>query len=506
MPQLRDRLHAVASRLRRAAWAFGAMVVAAALVVVAATGALTSAGRSLLYATGVYADGGTDTVPPGFFDPPATPTPTITPRGPGTPVLPPLDPTATARGSVIAQRLAALPHQGVGSLSYVVADGRTGATVAHLADDRPVLPASTLKLFTTTAALHLLGPDHTFTTSVVLTPPTSTASPSPAPSSAATIVLVGGGDPYLEQSQPGGAFPHTATLTDLADRTAAALTERGVTAVRLGYDATLFSGPAWNPAWPGEYHDQATPTSALWVGEGRLAGGSPGPRTTDPAGQATNAFAALLRKRHLSVTVTGSTPVTAHGVIPAAADVVAQVDSMPLAQIVEQTLLHSDNDAAEVLFRQVAVAAGRTGTIDHARTALQATLTELGLWTTGMVVHDGSGLSRSDRVVVAETAKLLTMAVSPQHPRLRPLITGLPVAASDGSLRYRFFADGTAQARGDVHAKTGTLNHVSALAGFTVTTDHQLLVFVLVLNKATNDYNARVWLDRASAALSGCGC
>ncbi len=149
-----------------------------------------------------------------------------------------------------------------GTYSAAVVDVGTGTTLFRHEDGQGRIPASTLKLLTSGAVLSRLGPDHTFRTRVV----------SPR---AGEIVLVGGGDPYLAEKPTPGEFPRRASVSDLAKRTAAALAKRKIKTVRLGYDASLFSGPAWNPAWPSAYRDQVTPVSAL-VGRrgpgGRVAG------------------------------------------------------------------------------------------------------------------------------------------------------------------------------------------------------------------------------------------
>ena len=177
----------------------------------------------------------------------------------------------------------------LGGYSAAVVDVGSGATLFRHQADRARIPASTLKLVTGAAALSALGPDHTFRTTVV----------SPE---AGEIVLVGGGDPYLTAKPVAGTFPRRASVADLAKSTAAALAKSRTKTVRLGYDARLFAGPAWNPAWPTAYRDQVTPVSALWVDEGRVAGRSPGPRAKDPARDAATAFAAALRKNGVRVT------------------------------------------------------------------------------------------------------------------------------------------------------------------------------------------------------------
>ena len=151
-----------------------------------------------------------------------------------------------------------------------------------------------------------------------------------------------------------------------------------------------------------------------------------------PSGQAAKTFAAALKKRGIKVTAV--TEVAAEK----GDQVVASVQSMPLERIVEQVLMASDNDAAEVLFRQVAVAGGRSGSISQARKQLKITLTKLKAWHEDTVVHDGSGLSRDNRIGADTLSRLLRLASQESHPELRGLITGLPVAGVEGSLKYRF--------------------------------------------------------------------
>ncbi len=374
-----------------------------------------------------------------------------------------------------------------GSYSAAVLDVGSGKLVYSHDAERAAIPASTMKLLTGAAALSLLGPQHTFATSVVS-------------SEAGRIVLVGGGDPYLAGRTDTTQVPQRASVTELARATALRLRAAKVRAVDLGYDTSLFSGPAWNKRWPDAYSDQVTPTSALWVDEGRVRGASPGPRYRDPAKQAATAFAVALRKEKIAVRA------VAPGRAPAGAATLAAVSSMPLERIVEQMLMVSDNDAAEVLFRQVALAAGKAGSSSAAAAALRAELTRLGVWAPGTVVYDGSGLARQTRVSSATMVALLRLAAGEDHPTLRPVIVGLPVAGVEGSLRSRYFDDESLAGRGVVRGKTGTLRKVHTLAGFVRTRDGSLLVYAFLINNPKSDYAARVWLDRVTSAISTCGC
>jgi D-alanyl-D-alanine carboxypeptidase/D-alanyl-D-alanine-endopeptidase (penicillin-binding protein 4) len=309
-------------------------------------------------------------------------------------------------------------------------------------------------------------------------------------------VLVGGGDPYLRGANTAN-YPERASIADLADTTAAALKTSGLTSVSLAYDESLFSGVAWNPAWPATYHGDATPTSALWVDEGITAG----THGQTPTVEAAAAFAAQLTARGIQVTS------VAAGTAAAGATQLAAVQSLPLDLIVSELLLHSDNDATEVLFRQVALAAGRSGSIAQAQVAVPAKLAELGLWRDGMKMDDGSGLSRGNLATPAVLAQAIAKGFT--DTRYRALVDGLPTAAAIGTLHARYDDIPTEGAgRGAVRAKTGTLTGVHSLAGFTRTADGGLVVFAFIANDVPADsaLAARDWLERTSSVVAACGC
>jgi len=179
---------------------------------------------------------------------------------------------------------------------------------------------------------------------------------------------------------------------------------------------------------------------------------------------------------------------------------------MPLERIVEHLLMVSDNDAAEVIFRQAAIGARKPGSIAEATKVVRSELTKLGIWDPGMTINDGSGLSRQTKVPADSMVKMLRAAASQQHPELRAVITGLSVAGVEGSLRRQYFDDKSLAGRGVVRGKTGTLNKVRARAGLVRTRDGSVLAYAFLINKPKNEYNAMIWLDRVTTALSTCGC
>jgi D-alanyl-D-alanine carboxypeptidase/D-alanyl-D-alanine-endopeptidase (penicillin-binding protein 4) len=366
-----------------------------------------------------------------------------------------------------------------------VLDAATGKALYEHRAGKPMTPASTSKLLTTSAALHLLGPQHRFRTLVVA-------------GKSSQIILVGGGDPYLA-SKKHKKEPHRGSLQQLAAATAKRLRSKHVTKVRLGYDTSLFSGPRWNPHWNPGYHNQVSPISALWADEGRV-GASPGPREHHPAKSAARIFAHQLKKHKIKTT----------SIAKAHADrgrkPIASVKSLPLSTIVERLLRVSDNDAAEVVARQVAIADHEPATFTGAVSAIKHTLKKIGIWRFSAKIYDGSGLSHHDRVPPAMFAAILHRAITDQQAHWGPLLAGLPVAGKKGSLAHKYNRSHTKSARGLVHAKTGTLHGVHSLAGYVHTRDGELLIFVLMADHSKQDYTTPIWLRRISARIAACGC
>jgi D-alanyl-D-alanine carboxypeptidase/D-alanyl-D-alanine-endopeptidase (penicillin-binding protein 4) len=171
-------------------------------------------------------------------------------------------------------------------------------------------------------------------------------------------------------------------------------------------------------------------------------------------------------------------------------------------------LVDSDNVVAEALARQVAIAKGQPASYAGARTAMTAVLGDLGLPTDGLVIADGSGLSRSDRLTPELQTELLATAASGKRPELTELFAGLPVASWSGTLDDRFGAPADKKAAaGVIRAKTGTLTGNHAMAGLVTTADGRLLAFSILTDgvQAGAD-EAHAVLDRIAATLAGCGC
>ena len=415
----------------------------------------------------------------------------------------PLGEPVTAGG--LAARLSGtlgLPALGA-HVAAVVANLSTGQVLFARNGSSPFAPASTAKLATAAAALDVLGPAARLSTRVVA-------------GASSSIILVGGGDPTLAAARPPAAdYPQPATLASLAAKTARALRARHRRSVRLGYDTSLYTGPLLPPSWPSSYVStgNVSPITALEVDQGRLTlsgapqdADDPGnlrPRSLTPAADAAAAFGSFLASDGIRV-LGAPRPAVA----PSGSVTIARVVSPPLAEIVQWMLIESNNVIAENLARQVAIATRRPASFTGAAAAVAATDRRLGV--RGVHLVDGSGLSPDDRITPRALVQLIILAARPDDPRLRPVITGLPVAGFAGTLAPGgsvFGATGP-PALGLVRAKTGNLNSVAALAGVAYAGNGQLLGFAFMADQVPKNglIPAGGAIAELATELAGCGC
>lgn len=418
-----------------------------------------------------------------FVDPPAGVEPISAGR-----VAAPIGSNGPADGAKIKSAVApALQDAALGPrVGFTAIDLATGATLWST-KEAALIPASTNKIFTTFAALRSMDPQHRFATTVRRTGPKE-------------IVIVGGGDPYLSsKASKRGDYPKVASIQALAKKSARSLRATKMSSVRLRYDATMFSGPADNPQWERSYVSEniVTPISALWVDQG----GKGGVRADEPAASAARDFAAALKKEGIAV----DGDIVA-GKASADAPVIATVWGPTVAQIVELINDRSDNEAAEVLFRQVAIKSGRDGSFKDGAVAVKTILSEAGIDMSDTQIFDGSGLSRHDRTTTTTLAR--TLYIAAQDQRTKTLLTELPIAGFSGTLRDRFSSTKTMVALGLVRAKTGTLSGVQGLAGTVTDAQGRGIVFAALGNDAPRigPYAGRTAIERIASVISECSC
>lgn len=397
-------------------------------------------------------------------------------------------PSPTGVGAVLDPLVAS---GGLGTLSGEVLDPATGTVLWQQDPTTALMPGSTAKLLTASAALLTLDHQARLRTTVL------------AGAEPGTVVLVGGGDPTLSAAGPGTTtgYPGAARLDDLV---AQVRTHGPVRRVLV--DVSRYVGDAFAPGWfpadvAGGY---IAPIEPIMLDGGRADPSQEvSPRSAKPATAAAAELARRLGADPDTVTV---------GYAPPGAAVLGAVSSPPVQDLVATALTESDNVLAEALAREVARATGAQPSFAGASQAVLTVLRGHGFDVSGAAMVDGSGLSVDDAVPATLLTELLGAAAAPDRSdadqqrtaALRPLLVGLPVAGGSGTLADRYHGP-TAGGRGWVRAKTGTLTGVNSLAGTVLDAEGRMLVFAMLSN-GPNPASVRPRLDALAAGLRSCGC
>ncbi|HTR79713.1 MAG TPA: D-alanyl-D-alanine carboxypeptidase/D-alanyl-D-alanine-endopeptidase [Gemmatimonadaceae bacterium] len=158
-------------------------------------------------------------------------------------------------------------------------------------------------------------------------------------------------------------------------------------------------------------------------------------------------------------------------------DTLATLISPPLRDILPVLLKPSQNQMAEMLFKTLGLERGKAGTAVEARGVIETQLAAWGAAPDGFVVRDGSGLSRYDYVSPETIIHIL--AAMRRAPTFDLFYNALPIAGVDGTLKTRM--RGT-PAEANVHAKTGSVAQARSLSGFVRTAGGEPLMFSLLAN------------------------
>lgn len=167
-------------------------------------------------------------------------------------------------------------------------------------------------------------------------------------------------------------------------------------------------------------------------------------------------------------------------------------------ELLVRMMKESDNLYAESLFYQLAHAGGhRPATGKQAAAQVRRMIQKVGLNSADYRVADGSGLSLYNYVSAELETMLLRYAW--KHDRIyRRLYPVLPVAGVDGTLKKRMTRG---KARGNVHAKTGTLTGIVSLAGYCTAANGHELAFSIISQGVLRSSRARAMIDRICEAM-----
>ncbi|WP_166354976.1 D-alanyl-D-alanine carboxypeptidase/D-alanyl-D-alanine endopeptidase [Phytoactinopolyspora limicola] len=422
------------------------------------------------------------------------------------------------------------PRMDGSQASVVVADATSGDVLYERGGDDRLMPASNQKILTSAAAMDILGPDHTFSTTV------ETDARHTGRILAGDLYLRGTGDPTLLVED----------YEVLADEIVAAGIQRvhgGVVADDTWFDDVRL-GLNWT--WDSEQYYYGAQISALTVSPdvdydsgtvivevdpGRRAGDPPrvtvipendyveivndaqttaagtgqaiginrlpgsntiritGTIATDgaqartwrsvwePTDFAAGLFLQALEERGVQVREGIS-----RGATPDGARVLAERESMPLSELLIPFMKLSNNGHAEILIKSMGQAVADAGTWSAGNEALRSSLRDWGVEPATMAIADGSGLSRRNLVPPNEIITLLRSLQD--EPWYDTWYESMPVAGIEerlvgGTLRFRMA--GTA-AEGNARGKTGTLTAATGLSGYVTTADGDELVYSILIN------------------------
>jgi D-alanyl-D-alanine carboxypeptidase/D-alanyl-D-alanine-endopeptidase (penicillin-binding protein 4) len=362
-----------------------------------------------------------------------------------------------------------------------------GEPVITRNDQVQVLPASVQKVVIAAVALEVLGPGYTFTTTVA-------GDIGDEGVVEGDLVLLGGGDPVLSTdwwptSQRQTEPPiHVTRLEQLADAVVAA----GVTRVagRVVGDGSRYDDEFFIDSWGDDIRVvEAGPFDALLVNDAWTTT-SVDDIADDPALGAAEVFVGLLRERGVRVSKGAASETMPF------ADEIASVQSQPLAAIVQEMLLTSDDNTAEMLVKEIGVEVSGSGTTAAGIEAIIGQLMTWGVSIDGLLMKDGSGLSRDNRITCDTLQSVLHQSDADDA-----LGAALPVAGVSGTLAD-VFTGSPVEAR--MKAKTGTLTDVKSLAGYLPVVGGGTIEFTLIQNQPGVDQGAYlvVWDDLATALAS----
>ncbi|WP_445164321.1 D-alanyl-D-alanine carboxypeptidase/D-alanyl-D-alanine endopeptidase [Mycobacterium sp. Dal123C01] len=375
----------------------------------------------------------------------------------------------------------------LGRLGGRITDAITGKELWQMADDVPLVPASTNKVLTAAAALLTLDRQARISTRVV----------AGSQNAQGPIVLVGAGDPTLSAAAPDVPtwYRGAPRISDLVEQ----VHRSGMTPTAVQVDTSAFTGQTMAPGWDPSDIDNGdiAPIESVMIDAGRIQPSTVNSRRSKtPALDAGRELAKALGMDPAAVTIASA---------PSGARQLAVVQSAPLVQRLSEMMDHSDNVLAECIAREVAAAINRPRSFPGAVDAVTNRLSTAHIDTTGVALVDSSGLSVDDRLTAKTLDGTVQAAAGPDQPSLRALLDLLPIAGGSGTLADRFLDQASNQGpAGWLRAKTGSLTAINSLVGVVTDRSGRVLTFAFISNAAGP--NGRNVMDALATKLWTCGC
>jgi D-alanyl-D-alanine carboxypeptidase/D-alanyl-D-alanine-endopeptidase (penicillin-binding protein 4) len=357
-------------------------------------------------------------------------------------------------------------------VGIVVADAKTGRIEYSSAPDKELLPASTQKIITSSAALDLLGSEFRFTTRLYYMPEASNP----------TLMVRGGGDPTLT----------TEKVYDIVRR----LKAQGVSAVRtLAIDTSAFIDKR-APTGARAYNAAPHATSINYNAQERVVCKRPPfdcVTSYESLERPDEAFAGVW-KTVLQETGFPSVKVVFRPV-DTGAKLVYEHRSEPLPKIIFDLNHFSTNVIADSLVYALGEEATKKQGMPLQSYSFRRGLERIQRWLVthgidGIRLDDGSGLSVENRVTPRALYRTLTTAL--ERPHVGPeLLASFSIAHESGTLKSRQFNPNIL-----FRGKSGLLNGVVALAGILRTMEDRDKIVIIMLNGVRDPEQAKRWEEQ----------
>ena len=421
------------------------------------------------------------------------------------------------------------------SIAFIAIDINTGETLAELNSYTSLKPASTLKLLTTATALEVLGSDYRFETTIEY----SGTIDSLSKTLNGDVYIIGGGDPslgseYFEQTKnhqflnnwltalkeigveningriiadasileddnipPSwswinignyfGAAPNGLTIYDNLYRIHFATSEIGSTTQILKTDPYIPGLTIENHSKAAHvWYDKSNIFGAPYTYHRVIKGELPANKKDfivkgaipDPAFIAAYTLDSLLKKEGISISGTPSTKRLNKTLKSTNKTLVYTTFSPTLSDIIYQTNQKSINLFAEHLLLEVALKMNATPETKTALDSLISFWDLKGMDTQGLIIYDGSGLSQYNAINTQQMVFLLKYmkTKSVEFPSFE---RSLAIAGKTGTLEFMFK---NTLSQGLLIAKSGTIDHVKAYAGYTKTKSGRDIAFYIMIN------------------------
>jgi D-alanyl-D-alanine carboxypeptidase/D-alanyl-D-alanine-endopeptidase (penicillin-binding protein 4) len=442
-----------------------------------------------------------------------------------------------ARGVTLEERVGSLANHTLAvnsTASVEVREVRTGALVAERGSTAPIAPASNMKLFTSLAALDLLGDDFEYRTTLSYRGRIDAGG-----TLRGELKVTGRGDPTI-----GGRF-HDGNSVAVFEQWADELKRAGIRAVdgSIVFEHGYFDTEYVHPTWPANQlmHWYEAPVGALSLQEGcvavRVRPGKPGGRPIVSLDPPTNYLrienSAVTRSRHgLLVTRrsgsntivvdgnvgrnTGQTEVFVTVIDPVRYFATVMTETLakkgvtvtgaprfvaedgrsdwtqvaeyrtPLAVVLFVVNKKSQNHYAEQLLKTIGAEVKGVGSWEAGAHAVDEWLqAKVGVKAGQFAMVDGSGMSRYNRASAEAFVALLRYAWT--RPYLRDFLSSMPYSGEEDS-RLKHRLNEAPYAR-QVYAKTGYISGVVGLSGYVRGRSGKVYAFSFLFN----DYRSGVW-------------